>query len=61
MSVLHFPVVKLYLPEDKKGRGWGKRRRRRNVREKPGADSAFCSPAVCPQSNYLNSEPLSHL
>lgn len=46
MSLLHFPIVKLYLVEDREGRGWGKRRRRRNVREEAGAVSDSCSLAV---------------
>lgn len=59
---LHFLLVKLYCRWDERGRGWGKRRRRKgNVSQEPGAVSDFCSPAVWPRSNYLSSEPPSHL
>lgn len=56
VSLLHFPIVKPYLAEDRDGRGWGKRRRR-NVREEAGAVSDSCSLAVWPQNSYLNPEP----
>lgn len=56
VSLLHFPIVKPYLAEDREGRRWGKRRRR-NVREEAGAVSDSCSLAVWPQNSYLNPEP----
>lgn len=58
LSLFHFPIVKLYLAEDREGSRWGKRgrRRRRNVKEKAGAVSDSCFLAVWPQNNYLNPE-----